>query len=80
LLYENNRAKTKQEFERALELSPSYVVGRCWYALLYFQWARCEYERGIAEARHAIDSDSLLVRDDDPRSLSVHSRPAGRGD
>jgi TolB-like protein/Tfp pilus assembly protein PilF len=59
LLYENNRATAKQEFERALELSPSYGLGRCWYALHYFQWARGEYEQGIAEARRALDSDPL---------------------
>jgi tetratricopeptide (TPR) repeat protein len=59
LLYENNRAMAKQEFERALELSPSNGLVRCWYALFYFQWARGEYEQGIAEARHALDSDPL---------------------
>ena len=59
LLYENNRGMAKQEFERALELSPSYGLGRCWYALFYFQWACGEYEQGIAEARHALDSDPL---------------------
>ena len=31
LLYENNREMARQEFERALELSPSYGMGRCWY-------------------------------------------------
>jgi TolB-like protein/cytochrome c-type biogenesis protein CcmH/NrfG len=59
LLYENNRARAKQEFERALELSPSYVLGRCWYSLFYFQWARGEFEQGIAEARRALESDPL---------------------
>ena len=59
LLYENNRAMAKQEFERALELSPSYVLGRCWYALFYLQWARGDLEQGIAEARRALDSDPL---------------------
>ena len=59
LLYENNRAMAKQEFERALELSPSDVLGRCWYALFYFQWARGEFEQGIAEARRALDIDPL---------------------
>src|ERR1700730_8767685 len=29
LLYENSRTIAKQEFERALELSPSYGLGRC---------------------------------------------------
>ncbi len=59
LLYENNRAVAKQEFERALELSPTYGMGRCWYALFYFQWACGEFELGIAEARRALDSDPL---------------------
>ena len=59
LLYENNRAMAKQEFERALELSPSYVLGRSWYATFYLQWARGELEQGIAEARRALDSDPL---------------------
>jgi TolB-like protein/Tfp pilus assembly protein PilF/predicted Ser/Thr protein kinase len=58
LLYENNRAMAKQEFERALELSPSYVLG-CWYALFYLQWARGEFELGISEARRALDIDPL---------------------
>jgi TolB-like protein/Flp pilus assembly protein TadD len=59
LLYENNRAMARQEFERALELSPSDGMGRCWYALFYFQWARGEFELGIAEARRALESDPL---------------------
>jgi serine/threonine protein kinase/tetratricopeptide (TPR) repeat protein len=59
LLYENNRAMAKREFERALELSPSYGMGRCWYALFYFQWTRGEFELGIAEARRALESDPL---------------------
>ena len=81
LLYENNRAMAKQEFERALELSPSYVMGRCWYALFYLQWARGEFEQGIAEARRALDSDPLSAYVTMILGmLSVHSRPAGRGD
>ena len=59
LLYENNRAMAKQEFERALELSPSYAMGRSWYALYYLHWARGDFEQGIAEARRALDSDPL---------------------
>jgi serine/threonine-protein kinase len=59
LLYENNRAMAKQEFERALELSPSYGMGRAWYALFYFQWALGDFEQGIAEARRALNSDPL---------------------
>jgi tetratricopeptide (TPR) repeat protein len=59
LLYENNRIQAKQEFERALELRPSYVLGRSWYALFYLQWARGKFEHGIAEARRALDGDPL---------------------
>jgi len=59
LLYENNREKAKQEFERALELNPNYGMGRCWYANFYLNWARGEFEHAIAEARRALDSDPL---------------------
>lgn len=59
LLYENNRATAQLEFERALELNPSYLLGRCWYGIFFLQWACGESERGIAEARRALDSDPL---------------------
>src|SRR5262249_16242522 len=49
----------KREFERALELNPNYVLGRCWYALFYLQWACGELEQGIAEARRALEIDPL---------------------
>jgi tetratricopeptide (TPR) repeat protein len=59
LLYENDHTKAKQEFERALELRPSYVLGRSWYAVFYLQWARGEFEQGIAEARRSLHDDPL---------------------
>ena len=59
LVYENNRAMARQEFERALELNPKYVLGRSWYAVFYLQWARGEIAQGIAEARRALDDDPL---------------------
>ena len=59
LLYENNRTRAQREFERAFELSPGYVPGRCWYACFYLQWARGEFERGVAEARRAVEIDPL---------------------
>jgi serine/threonine protein kinase/tetratricopeptide (TPR) repeat protein len=59
LWYENNRTMAKQEFERALELNPSYGMGRCWYANFYLNWALGDFEHGIAEARRALDSDPL---------------------
>jgi tetratricopeptide (TPR) repeat protein len=59
LVYENNRTAAKQEFQRALELSPAYGMGRCWYALFYLQWACGDYVQAIAEARRALDDDPL---------------------
>ena len=59
LVFENNRTMARQEFERALELNPSYALGRCWYALLCLQWASGEFDQGIAEARRALDIDPL---------------------
>jgi len=59
LVFENNRSMARQEYERALELNPNYALGRCWYAQFYLQWARGDYERGIAETRRALDTDPL---------------------
>jgi TolB-like protein/Flp pilus assembly protein TadD len=59
LLYENNRVMAKEKFERALELNPSYGMGRCWYASYYLNWAHGDFEQGVAEARRALDSDPL---------------------
>jgi serine/threonine protein kinase/tetratricopeptide (TPR) repeat protein len=59
LLFENNRAMAKQAFERALELSPGYAMGRGWYANFYLNWACGDFEQAIAEARRALDSDPL---------------------
>ena len=81
LLYENNRAMAKQEFDRALELRPSYGMGRCWYALFYFQWARGEYRTGYRRSAPRARVRSVVrVCDGEPWRLSEHSRPAGRGD
>jgi len=49
----------KQQFERALELTPNDVMARSWYALFCFQWSCGEFERGIAEARRALERDPL---------------------
>jgi serine/threonine protein kinase/tetratricopeptide (TPR) repeat protein len=59
LLYENNRSMAKREFERSLELNPSYAMGRCWYGHFYFNWTCGDFDRGIAETRRALDSDPL---------------------
>jgi len=78
LLYENNRGMAKQEFERALELNPSYGMGRGWYAHFYLNWARGDFERGIAEARRALASDPLSAYN--TMTLGVGLFTAGRLD
>jgi TolB-like protein/Tfp pilus assembly protein PilF len=59
LLFENNRLMAKQMFERALQLNPSYAMGRCWYGNFYLNWACGDFEQGIAETRLALESDPL---------------------
>jgi TolB-like protein/Tfp pilus assembly protein PilF len=59
LLFENNRLMAKQMFERALELNPSYAMGRGWYGQFYLNWACGDFEQGIAEIRRALESDPL---------------------
>jgi eukaryotic-like serine/threonine-protein kinase len=59
LMYENNLVVAREEFERALEFNPVDGQSRGWYALLYLQWACGNFERGIAEARRALESDPL---------------------
>ena len=52
-------ATTGREFRRSLELNPSYVQARCWYAMAYLQGTREDHEAAIAEARVAVDIDPL---------------------
>ncbi len=52
-------ATTGREFRRSLELNPSYVQARCWYAMAYLQGTREDHEAAIAEARVAVDVDPL---------------------
>ena len=52
-------AMTGREFRRSLELNPSYVQARCWYAMAYLQGTRADHEAAIAEVRVAVDIDPL---------------------
>ena len=52
-------ATTGREFRRSLELNPSYVQARCWYAMAYLQGTREDHEAAIAEVRVAVDIDPL---------------------
>jgi TolB-like protein/Flp pilus assembly protein TadD len=59
LLYENDLPRARVEFERALELNPRDVQGRCWYALFYLQWVRGAFEQGLQHAQRALADDPL---------------------
>ena len=77
LLFENNRAMAKQEFERALDLSPSYGMGRCWYANFYLNWACGEYRAGHrGSPPRARQRSAVGLHHDESRGLPVYSRPA----
>lgn len=52
-------ATASREFQRSLELNPSYVQARCWHSVAYLQAARADHEAAIAEARVAVDIDPL---------------------
>ncbi len=59
LVYQRDRRTAEREFVRALELNPSYIQGRCWYAILYLQLTCGRLEEGVAEGRRALASDPL---------------------
>ena len=56
---ENDLEAARAGYETALELNPSHIQGRCWYALFYLQAGRGRYADGVAEARRARDLDPL---------------------
>jgi serine/threonine-protein kinase len=59
LMYDSDLAEAEKEFHRALELNPRYIQARDWYALFYLQLARGRLEKGIAQAKLALESDPL---------------------
>lgn len=63
-------------FRKALELNPTHVQGRCWYALFYLQAAVGQFEKGVAEARRAQELDPLSAYT--AAVLSVALTTAGR--
>ena len=59
LLYRGDWRSAEDEFQKALELNPHYIQGRCWYALIHLQFFCGRLEEGVAEARRALASDPL---------------------
>jgi TolB-like protein/Tfp pilus assembly protein PilF len=51
--------KARKEFQRALDLNPSYVPARYWYSVLL--WFMGHIEEAISEARCGLETDSLSV-------------------
>ncbi len=49
--------KARQEFQRALELNPSYVPARYWYSVLL--WFLGRTEEAITEVRRGLETDPL---------------------
>ena len=78
LLFQNNRTMAKQAFERALDLSPSYGIGGCWYANFYLNWACGESERPRewGNPPRARQRSAVGLRHDESRSLPVYCRSA----
>ena len=54
-----NKSEAEQEFLRALELNPRYIQARGWYALFYLQFSAGRPVEGVAQAKMALESDSL---------------------
>lgn len=54
-----DKAEAEREFLCALQLSPSYVQARGWYALFYLQFSEGRLAEGASQAKLALDSDPL---------------------
>src|SRR6516165_10705352 len=62
VLSRKHEPASKREFERAIELNPNYVAAHYFFGLTTLP-ALGEFDRAIAELRHAVDLDpfSLLI-------------------
>lgn len=59
LLFERNWTKAETEYLSALELNPSYLQARSWYALFYLQIVRFDDEAALKHAHLAVEYDPL---------------------
>ena len=59
LLLEHNWAKAETEFLTALELNPSYVQARSWYAIFYLHIVKLDDEAAYKHARLTAEYDPL---------------------
>ena len=58
-LFEFNWQKAESEYIKALELKPSYIQARCWYAFFFLQYVRQDSKEALRNARLAIEYDQL---------------------
>jgi adenylate cyclase len=58
-LFERNWTKARSSYLRALELKPSYLQARCWYAIFYVLYIEKNSEDAIRQARIAIENDPM---------------------
>ncbi len=59
--FEWNWIESKKNFDKALENNPTYVHGRCWYALYYLTWVEGDFNAAEAMCKEAIRLDPLNV-------------------
>jgi tetratricopeptide (TPR) repeat protein len=59
LVYDHDRARAKSEFERAIELDPSYPTAHQWFGLYYDSIG--DTEAAIASVKRAREQDSLSL-------------------
>jgi tetratricopeptide (TPR) repeat protein len=51
--------RTESEFERAIELNPSYATAHIWYA--EYLWSMGRHEEAIRQAKNALEHDPLSL-------------------
>jgi TolB-like protein len=59
LLFERNWPKAEKEYLNALELNPSYLQARSWYALFYLHFVKFNDKEALKNARLGVEHDPL---------------------
>ena len=59
LFNERNWEKAEKEFKKALELNPTHLQARSWFALFYWQCVRGDNAEALRQAKLALENDPL---------------------
>jgi pentatricopeptide repeat protein len=59
LVWQRDFTKAGGEFLEALALNPKYIQARCWYGLVFLQWAVARHDEGLAQVWQALEADPL---------------------